>query len=80
MCLWVNGEAMSEELKGGSSTVLGLDQSVLITSCIFYNFSNVCRAGINSSIVIQKSLIKDSLAVAIHSVNPKALMIDRCSI
>lgn len=53
---------------------------VLVSSCIFHNFSSVCKAGVNSTFVFQKSVLKDSKGIAIHSVNPKALMIDRCNI
>lgn len=53
---------------------------VLVTSCIFHNFNNVVRAGVNATMAFQKSVIKDSKGHSIHCVNPKAIMVDRCSI
>lgn len=75
VCLWVNGESMTD-----ISNQAECNSMLLVTSCIFHNFTSVCRAGVNSTFVFQKSVLKDSKGISIHAVNPKAVLIDRCNI
>lgn len=76
ICIWVNAENMTDNGSAG----LDFRQSVLVTSSIFYNFGSVLRAGVNCTIALQKCLLKDCTSNTVHAVNPKALIIDRCSI
>ena len=49
-------------------------------SCIFHNFYNVVRGGVNSTVVVQKCVIKETKSHAFHLANPKAVLIDRNNI
>jgi len=46
-------------------------------SCIFHNFFSVIRAGVNSTLAIQKCVVKETKYHAFHIVNPRALLFDR---
>jgi hypothetical protein len=50
VCFWLNGDNLSDlSPKGFSQDFTGQG---LLMSCIFHNFYNVVRAGVNSTIVI----------------------------
>jgi hypothetical protein len=50
ICVWLNGESMNDSCaKGFSQDYTGQG---LFMSCIFHNFFNVIRAGVNSTLVV----------------------------
>ena len=72
---------MTDQMQQNSkSSNLDYNSIVLVSSCIFHNFTSVCRAGINATVAIQKSVVKENKGNAFHCVNPKAVMIDRCNV
>lgn len=78
VCIWVNGSSMNESCNKGFNQEI--NSMILITSCIFHNFFNVYKGGVNATATFQKCVIKDTRSHSMHAVNPKALFIDRCSI
>ena len=51
-----------------------------IKSCIFYNFYNQIRAGLNSTIIIEKCHLSECRNNAVHAVNPKVFKIINCTV
>ena len=77
IAVWINGSSMTENCpKGENQTFNGIG---MFSSCVFHNFYQVARGGVNATLSLQKCVIKETRSHGIHLVNPSATMIDRCS-
>jgi len=52
----------------------------LIKSCIFYNFFDQCRAGINSGLWFERCHLSEARNCSIHAVNPKVIKVLNCTV
>ena len=88
---WVNGDNMNDkkmnDLDGDQRDLVTSNWNqeenktqVLIKSCIFYNFFDQVRVGVDSSLYMEKCHLSEPRNNAVHAVNPKALRISNCSI
>lgn len=53
---------------------------VIIKSCIFYNFYDQCRVGVNSTLSLEKCHLSEARNNSIHATNPKSIKVINCTI
>lgn len=52
----------------------------MVKSCIFYNFFDQCRIGLNGTISLEKCHLSEARNSAIYAINPKNLKVKNCVI
>lgn len=71
-CFWINGIGYRKSINKNSMRFVS---SLFISSCNISNFYECCRAGVNSSLVIERSHIAGCCGSAINIMNPRELSI-----
>ena len=78
---WLNGYHMSDHC-----TILDTEASqqftgvAMVKSCIFYNFFDQCRLGVNGTLIMEKCHMSECRSYALHAVNPKTVKVLTCTI
>lgn len=74
---WINGNGFRKTVTRNSAR---FNSSLVVSSCSIEGFTEVCRAGVNSTIVFDKCHISGCSGNVISSINPKDLCIKNCVI
>ena len=70
---WVNGDFLYEyQIKTKEMKEMEQNTSiVVIKSCIFFNFFDQIRAGLNSTVMLEKCHLSEAKNHGLYCVNPK---------
>lgn len=79
---WISGniKQVDDERVNSSSDIEENTATAIIKSCIFYNFYDQCRVGVDSTLIMEKCHMSECRSNSIHAINPKILKISNCTI